>query len=150
LTLKLLQTFERLPESELSKVTDTIKQLIASKPSFVIWLTGDLGAGKTSLTQSLLRSLGLSVDIPVLSPTFTYLTEYDVQSRRIAHVDLYRLVQNDEDAVTELFAGRTYWGKIIEWPERCPDADCIAPDLVIAIEIHDTLNRNYRISIALI
>jgi tRNA threonylcarbamoyladenosine biosynthesis protein TsaE len=54
----------------------------------VLSLTGDLGAGKTTLVQGV--AAGLGVDQPVLSPTFTLVREYEGRER-LYHVDVYRL-----------------------------------------------------------
>ena len=54
----------------------------------VVALTGELGAGKTTLVQGAARALG--VDGPVVSPTFTLVREYDGRMP-VAHADIYRL-----------------------------------------------------------
>ena len=60
-----------------------------------ILLTGDLGAGKTCLVQGLARGLGVPVDEPVTSPTFTLMNLY--QGRlALCHFDLYRLASAEE------------------------------------------------------
>ena len=58
------------------------------RPGDVISLTGDLGAGKTTLVQGAARALG--VEEPVLSPTFTLVREYRGRAP-IYHLDVYRL-----------------------------------------------------------
>ncbi|HXF57575.1 MAG TPA: tRNA (adenosine(37)-N6)-threonylcarbamoyltransferase complex ATPase subunit type 1 TsaE [Actinomycetota bacterium] len=58
------------------------------EPGDVVSLTGDLGAGKTTLVQGLCRGLGVTE--PVLSPTFTLVREYEGRLR-VYHVDVYRL-----------------------------------------------------------
>jgi len=55
----------------------------------VVSLTGDLGAGKTTLVQGLARGLG--VEQPVLSPTFVLVREYAGRSLTVFHLDVYRL-----------------------------------------------------------
>jgi tRNA threonylcarbamoyladenosine biosynthesis protein TsaE len=62
-------------------------------------LSGGLGAGKTFLVRALCRALGLPESIPVTSPTFTLVQEYDTKPP-IAHADLYRL--GDEQDVRRL------------------------------------------------
>jgi tRNA threonylcarbamoyladenosine biosynthesis protein TsaE len=57
-------------------------------PGDVVSLTGDLGAGKTTLIQGAAEGLGVSE--PVLSPTFTLVREY-VGDQRVYHLDVYRL-----------------------------------------------------------
>lgn len=92
---------------------------------FILWLVGDLGAGKTTLAGNLLHALGVPDSVPVLSPTFTYLTEYDAPIGKIAHMDLYRLVEGDVDSLESLLSGRIYRGIVVEWPERAADSPLI-------------------------
>jgi tRNA threonylcarbamoyladenosine biosynthesis protein TsaE len=93
----------------------------------VIFLTGELGAGKTTLVRGLLKSLGHE-DI-VTSPTFTLLETYDIGGLQVVHVDLYRLEDASE---LEQLAIRDYLHEksvlLIEWANRVrdalPDPDC--------------------------
>ena len=88
----------------------------------VIGLSGDLGAGKTTLARAILAGLGLASEAP--SPTFAIVQPYDRPDVRlpVAHVDLYRL--DDPDDCRELgledYAGDG--ALLIEWPERLPAA----------------------------
>lgn len=82
----------------------------------VLLLTGDLGAGKTTLSQGL--AAGLGVSDPVTSPTFTLLNEYRGRLP-FYHFDLYRLTP--EEIESQGLA--EYWEEprgvvAIEWPER--------------------------------
>jgi tRNA threonylcarbamoyladenosine biosynthesis protein TsaE len=62
-------------------------------PGDVVVLSGDLGAGKTTMTQGLARALG--VDEPVQSPTFTLMRQYECLPR-LLHLDIYRLDRVNE------------------------------------------------------
>ena len=86
----------------------------------VIGLSGELGAGKTTLARAILAALGLADEAP--SPTFAIVQPYEVPDVRlpVAHVDLYRL--DDPDDVRELGLEDYASGGVllIEWPERLP------------------------------
>ena len=58
-------------------------------PGDVVVLSGELGTGKTALAQGVGR--GLEVDVPVVSPTFTLVREYQGAKAKLCHVDVYRL-----------------------------------------------------------
>ena len=70
--------------------------LVKSNDFNIIYLDGNLGAGKTTLVRSILKALGWSG--AVKSPTFSILEEYHINGIDIFHTDLYRLDgQNDFD-----------------------------------------------------
>jgi tRNA threonylcarbamoyladenosine biosynthesis protein TsaE len=99
----------------------------------VIALSGDLGAGKTSLVRALLRTLGVSG--AVKSPTFALLEPYVVSSLNFYHIDFYRIADPEEFS----FAGfRDLFGPasvcLIEWPEKAGPR-LPTPDLTIALQL---------------
>jgi tRNA threonylcarbamoyladenosine biosynthesis protein TsaE len=88
----------------------------------VVWLSGDLGTGKTTFVQALARSAGAE---PARSPTFALVHEYAGPSGVIAHVDCYRL-RDPQEALDLDFPGlqRSARLLLIEWPDR---AGTLAP-----------------------
>lgn len=106
---------------ETREVGEQLAELLAAGDAVV--LTGELGAGKTTLVQGIARGLG--VQEPVVSPTFTLVREY-AGRLDVAHVDVYRLdrLQDVVDlGLDELGDGRSVllveWGDGIE--ELLPD-----------------------------
>jgi tRNA threonylcarbamoyladenosine biosynthesis protein TsaE len=84
----------------------------------LILLSGDLGAGKTTLTKGIAAGLGAAREDDVTSPTFTLVHKYE-GSTRVYHVDLYR-IEDLHDFETlgleDLFAEQAV--VIVEWPDR--------------------------------
>ena len=105
-------------KSSSSESTREIGSIIASvcHPGDVIALSGDLGAGKTTLTQGIAKGLG--IDESVTSPTFI---RSNTTGDRVGltHIDLYRL-ESEEEALAldldELFYGDSV--VVVEWPDR--------------------------------
>lgn len=109
------------------------------KQPLMIFLQGDLGAGKTTLTRGILRGLGYAGKVK--SPTFTLVEPYQIGSLLVYHFDLYRL----HDARELLSMGmQDYLSHtaicIIEWPEKAA-ALLPPPDLVCAMSIVDEGRR---------
>jgi tRNA threonylcarbamoyladenosine biosynthesis protein TsaE len=86
-------------------------------PGLVVYLDGDLGAGKTTLVRGLLRALGDAG--PVKSPTYTLVELHAVSGLNLYHFDFYRFNQPDEylDAgLDEYFSGEGVC--LVEWPAQ--------------------------------
>jgi len=102
----------------------------------VLYLEGELGAGKTTLARGLIMERGYAG--PVRSPTFTLLEVYALEGLTVVHIDLYRL---NEPRELEGLGLRDFalpghlW--LIEWPER--GAELIpSPDVRVALRVmHD-------------
>jgi len=83
----------------------------------VLYLTGELGAGKTTLARGFLRACAITG--AVRSPTYTLVQEYESGSQTLLHLDLYRLA----DAAELEHLGLTEWARagclwLVEWPQR--------------------------------
>lgn len=118
------------------------RALLPAQAAFIIYLAGELGAGKTCLVRGLLRELGITG--PIRSPTFTLLELYRTGSFTLAHLDLYRLNAAGElEALglrDQLDPGHVI---LVEWPER-GGPNLPAADLKIDLEFRDE-GRNARI-----
>jgi len=101
----------------------------------VLLLQGELGAGKTTLTQGI--AVGTGTDELVNSPTFVLMNEY--QGRiPVFHADLYRLEGAEEAAALELSNASLEGVLVVEWPERGEDA-LPAEHLLVRLE-HESEN----------
>ncbi len=89
-----------------------------ARPGDVIALSGELGAGKTSIARGLLAALGLEEEAP--SPSFAIVQPYDPPEVRfpVLHVDLYRIENSGEAEELGLDEARGDSLLIVEWPER--------------------------------
>jgi hypothetical protein len=113
------------------------------EPGEFITLTGDLGAGKTTLARGFLRALTGDEQLEAPSPTFTLIQTYDGPAYPIVHADFYRLRGADE-------LHQLGWDEIIdgavtllEWPEK---AESVLPDdrLEIALRFDATRGDSFR------
>ncbi|QIK79706.1 tRNA (adenosine(37)-N6)-threonylcarbamoyltransferase complex ATPase subunit type 1 TsaE [Sphingomonas piscis] len=87
----------------------------AAREGDVILLSGDLGAGKTTLARGFLEALGHAGDVP--SPSFAIVQPYDALVPPVWHVDLYRI--EDAGELAELGLDAADDGiLLVEWPER--------------------------------
>lgn len=89
------------------------------QPQDLILLDGDLGAGKTTITQGIAQGLGIKR--PIKSPTFTLIREYQSGRIPLYHMDMYRLenASADELGLSEYFNGDG--AVVIEWSQFIKD-----------------------------
>ncbi|EOS7839691.1 tRNA (adenosine(37)-N6)-threonylcarbamoyltransferase complex ATPase subunit type 1 TsaE [Enterococcus hirae] len=97
---------------ELAKVIGEVAQ-----PGDNLVLTGDLGAGKTTLTKGIARGLG--IEQMIKSPTYTIIREYDQGRLPLYHMDIYRVATSGADlGLDEYFEGEGLsvieWGNLLE------------------------------------
>lgn len=113
-------------------------------PGFVLFLSGDLGAGKTTFTRGLLRALGYPGRVK--SPTFTLVESYDLSKFQLYHFDFYRL-SSDRDwldaGFDDLVGGSGV--AVIEWPERAA-ASLPPPDLRLRLEFDAAGGEQARVA----
>ena len=116
-----MQQFETRSEEETIQLGREIAARLPRRA--VVLLTGNLGAGKTTLAKGIVSGLGAAQPEDITSPTFTLIHEYGPSSSgaRVYHVDLYRLERADEVArlgLEEIFDRDAV--VLIEWGERFP------------------------------
>jgi tRNA threonylcarbamoyladenosine biosynthesis protein TsaE len=97
--------------------------------NMVFLLSGDLGAGKTTLTQGIARGLGIRKQ--VTSPTFTIQKLYRGGRLVLNHIDAYRLEGLSQDLGFEEYMYEDSL-TVIEWPQYAPD---LVPDTYLSISI---------------
>lgn len=130
----------RLNEAELLSFSQQLQAVLPEHA--LIFLQGQLGAGKTTFVRGLLRAAGYQE--AVRSPTFTIVEEYQIAQRFYAHLDLYRLSNAEE---LEWLGIRDYLEQglvLIEWAEHGAGV-LPAADLTIEIKVNDDFSRDIHL-----
>ena len=111
----------------------------AAKPGQIYTLNGDLGVGKTVLTQGFAKGLGITE--AVNSPTFTIIQEYTEGRLPFYHFDVYRI--GDIEEMEEIGYDDYFFGKgicLIEWAELIEE---LLPESIIAITIENNPEKGF-------
>lgn len=113
--------FKTRSEAGTLAIAQNIYELMLPTPRLVI-LTGDLGAGKTTLVKGIAQAMSAATPDEITSPTFTLVHEYVGPKKRLYHLDLYRL-ESDQQLPTlgiEEMEQQPDALVLVEWGEKFP------------------------------
>ena len=134
--------FELKDAEATARLGGALASLFRPDAARIVYLYGDLGAGKTTLVRGLLRQLGITGTIR--SPTYTLLEPYDTGSLQLIHLDLYRLrdpSELEQLGLRDYAMGKTSW--LVEWPQQA-GGQLPKPDLEVWL-LHNGESRQARI-----
>lgn len=110
----------------------------------LVTLSGDLGAGKSSLARAVIRAIADDEGLEVPSPTFTLVQSYEALRLPVAHADLYRISHGEELDELGLVEFLEYGVVLSEWPEQ---AEGFLPEPSFAVTLtHEGAGRRIAIS----
>lgn len=131
----------------LDKIDDAAREFVAAMGDETVYaFYGDMGAGKTTFINALVKALGVTDDATG-SPTFAIINEYrsDTTAELIYHFDLYRL-ENYEEALE--IGADDYMESgalcLLEWPERIEE---ILPDDTVKVEIKEMPDGSRQLTV---
>ncbi len=122
----LIEEFISNSEQETERKGSSLAKTLATETTLA--LHGDFGCGKTVFTRGIARGLG--IELPITSPSFTIIQEYEHAHRMLYHLDLYR-IDTEENALAfgiDEFINNKNAITVIEWADRIPNlliGDCI-------------------------
>jgi len=129
----------RLREDELNRFGENLGS--ALRCPVIIGISGDLGAGKTTLVQAICRGLG--AEVPATSPTYALVHRYESPSGPVFHVDCYRLKSSKEArdlGLDDILLQKAIL--LVEWPEK---AGHMMPPLDRYFQLSHDSDTAYRI-----
>jgi len=132
----------RATEAAGAALAAVLSSLSREERPTLVTLSGELGAGKTTLVRGLLRALG--VQGAVKSPSYTLVEPYEVAGRFFYHLDLYRIGDPEELeflGLRDMLSGAD--ALLVEWPERAAGA-LPSPDLALHLD-YAAQGRDLRI-----
>lgn len=140
--------YQNIKQENLKDVAEEVFNLLKdffekNKRACVLFLKGDLGAGKTTFTKELGKLLKIKEDI--ISPTFILRKDYE----NMIHVDGYRFSNPEEGKSLALDIELDKKDKVIviEWPERFVNAINLKPDFTISFEHKSEYERDIFVEI---
>lgn len=141
-----MKKYKNIKEEDLKEIVKYLLENLVlffekNKRACVIFLNGDLGAGKTTFTKSFAKIFGIE-DV-LVSPTFVLRKDY----KNLIHIDGYRFEKGEEGKSLELEKELKERGKVIfiEWSERFTKEIGINPDFIIDFEYINQFERDISI-----
>lgn len=127
------------------RLCDCLTPILLSNGKLTIWLSGDLGAGKTTLTRKILGQLGHTGKVK--SPTYTLCETYEIALKgktfQVNHFDLYRM--NHPKEWEEAGFRETFFEPglcLVEWPEKA-EGTLPTPDVMIQLDYVNEHERSF-------
>jgi len=135
----------KIEQLDLDTIDDIAIMLLNSFKSKTVLFYGNMGVGKTTLINALLKALGSKVK--ATSPTFSIVNEYEVKDDIVYHFDFYRIEDVNEalDIGIEDYLYSGHW-IFIEWPEKI---DVLLPNEVDILRLKQNKNGSRTLKLSL-